>query len=114
MHKIPLWAYLALALAISLGLNVWQAKSRWIQEAVAPLQQQLDTFVATDKAEDAMGELKVKHDAEIQALKKENQSKSGKRQVVYRDRVLTLPAAGCAPGQDRVDAWNAIGLGAKE
>ena len=114
MYKIPLWAYLALALAVSLGFNVWQAKSRWIQEAVAPLQQQLDTFKATDEAEDKMSELKVKHDAEIQALKEENRSKSGKRQVAYRDRVLTLPAAGCAPGQDRVDAWNAIGLGAKE
>jgi hypothetical protein len=114
MHKIPLWAYLALALAISLGLNIFQAKDRWIQEAVAPIQQELDTLKVTDKAEDDIAALKKEHDTELQKVKDGNKNRSGKREVVYRDRVLTLPAAGCAPGADRVDSWNALGLGAKE
>lgn len=104
----------AVLLLLSGALNLWQAKEKWVADAVAPLQQELNTVKATDAAEDKIAELKIEHDAEIQKVKKENAGKAGKRQVVYRDRIQTLPAAGCAPGADRVDSWNAIGLGAKE
>lgn len=104
----------AILLLLSGALNLWQAKEKWIADAVAPVKQELDVLKATDAAEDKIGELKKEHDVELQAVKKQNQGKAVKREVVYRDRVLTLPAAGCAPGADRVDSWNALGLGAKE
>lgn len=33
---------------------------------------------------------------------------SNKATVIYRDRIREIPAATCAPGQDRIDAANAM------
>jgi uncharacterized protein YoaH (UPF0181 family) len=33
---------------------------------------------------------------------------SGEAIVIYRDRIREIPAATCAPGQERIDAANAL------
>lgn len=105
----PAWAVLTLALAASLGLNLWQAKDRWIKDATAPLQAKIDGLTATAGAEDKISQLRGEHDRELAQAREDAAANTGKRQVVYRDRIREVPVPFCPPGQDRVDAWNAAG-----
>lgn len=103
----PAWAVLGLLLAVSLWFNLWQAKREWIEEATAPLQDEIDALTASARMNDTIADLRARHDVELAAARNNVQVVEGERQVVYRDRLVQLPAPTCAPGAARVDAWNA-------
>lgn len=103
----PTWAILGLLLVVSLGFNLWQAKREWIEEATEPLQEEIDALQATARINNTIAALRARHDVELREARDNVQVVEGERQVVYRDRLVTLPAPTCAPGAERVDAWNA-------
>lgn len=105
----PAWAVLGLLLLVSIGFNVWQAKSRWIAEAVEPLQDKIDGLTITAEANDKIAKLREEHDLELAEATATVITRTGERQVVYRDRMVEVPVPTCPPGQLRVDAWNAMG-----
>lgn len=106
----PAWVLLALLLLVSVVLNLWQFQRKAVADAVEPLQDQLEGFQATAKAEDKIIGLKAEHDEQLAKMETQLKKRATKREIIYRDRVTSLPSAGCAPGQDRVDAWNAAAM----
>lgn len=67
-----------------------------------------------EAAEQFAGQQKIisdKADKERETLKKQLdaiESQGIQERIVYRDRIKTLPAPECAPGQERMDAVNAL------
>lgn len=99
---------LALSLIASLAVNLLQFRSATRADAVAPVQAKLDT--ATDHVEksDGIAGQRVTDDAELQEATAGAASDSVQTITRYVDRVEYLPAPACAPGADRVAAWNTI------
>ena len=105
---------LPVALLLSLGLNLWQAKDRWIQEATAPLEQQIQQLESTQAANNTVADLKTKDDAAGAKARGAVERRSEMRQQRYDVGMAKLTPVPCAPGADLVDTWNAIGQGASE
>lgn len=105
---------LPLALLLSLGLNLWQAKRFWIQEATAPLEEKIEQLEATQAANNTISDLKVKDDAKLTAARTGVERRANARQTRLSQAKSSGVVAPCAPGQDVVDTWNAIGQGASE
>ena len=93
----PTWAILGLLLVVSLGFNLWQAKREWIEEATEPLQAEIDGLKVTARINNTIAALRARHDVELREARDNVQVVEGERQVVYRDRLVTLPAPTCAP-----------------
>ncbi len=105
---------LPVALLLSLGLNLWQAKARWIQEATAPLEQKIDQLESTQAANNTVADLKVKDDQAGAKARSAVERRSEMRQQRYAAGMSKIAPVPCAPGADLVDTWNAIGQGASE
>lgn len=102
----PIAGYLLIALAVSLGFNAWQLKSKIVADAKAPLVKKIEVLEVTAAVTTKISELRVQHDKELQKLRDEADQRGTKREIVYETKVRTLPAPACAPGQARVNAWN--------
>ena len=112
MNRLYLIAGLSLALCISLGINFWQILSRAVADAEAPLKAQLAAMEQADAINAAVAEARLADGRELERMRAAVVAAEGQTRAVYRDRIRTLPAASCAPGADRVAAWNAIAQGA--
>ena len=112
----------SLALLLSLAGNVWQLQRHAQAVGVAEGQR-----TAAGELGRAVGEVEaLRETAERAATVADGAAQefadvsadivaiaqaSRKQQVVYRDRIKEVPAATCAPGAERMDAFNAA-LGA--
>ena len=105
---------LPVALLLSLGLNLWQAKDRWIQEATAPLEKKIEQLESTQAANNTVTDLKVNDDKAGAKARGAVERRTEMRQQRYDVDMAKLAPVPCAPGADLVDTWNAIGQGASE
>ena len=106
LRIVPLWGWLALALAASIGGNLLQARAAIIEEATAPLERELTDLRHARQLESAMAEAAAaQHDQLLEDLDA-IAARGARVEVRYVDRVRQLPAPACAPGAQRVEAWN--------
>ena len=108
MNRLYLIAGLALALCISLGINFAQYRADLIEDTKAPLQAQIDAATRRQEVTDAVAAARVADDKALRALEAQLASKQVEVRIEYRTRVSTLPAPSCAPGHERVEAWNML------
>lgn len=106
--KIQTILLLAVALALSVGINVAQFLAKYRADIEAPLVQEIEDRKQVDRVNAAVSKARVADQRTIADLRR----RIGERQVetvtVYRDRVRTLPAPSCAPGASRVAVWNSL------
>ena len=111
MNRITIIAALVLALAVSLGINASQFLSRYRADIEAPLVQEITARKHADRVSEAVSKARIDDQRAIAQLQRELQNRQVETVTVYRDRIRQLPAPSCAPGRDRVEAWNTIALG---
>lgn len=110
-YQPPLSLFLAIALFGSLCLNLFQLNRDSVEKATAPLKSQIAGMEHTADTNNQLAKLGTQHQAELEAARAAAGEVQVRREVVYRDRVEKLEPAKCAPGADRVDAWNAAAIG---
>lgn len=110
-YQPPLSLFLALGLFGSLCLNLFQFNKAAVEEATAPLKTQIAGMEHTADTNNQLAALGTKHQAELEEARAAAGEAQVLREVVYRDRIANVGPAKCAPGADRVDAWNAAALG---
>lgn len=113
MIRIYAIAGLSLTLAVSLGLNASQFLSRYRADIEAPLVAEIEAREHVDKVNAAVSKARVDDQRTIAKLQRDITTKQTQTVTVYRDRIRQLPAPSCAPGLDRVEAWNTIAMGAQ-
>lgn len=110
MNRLTVIVVLAIALCASIGLNVSQFLHHFRAEIEAPLVAQVEAYAVADTLNAAVAKARARDLATIARLQGELATRQVETVTVYRDRVRTLPAPSCAPGADRVAAWNTLAL----
>lgn len=110
--KLQLWVYLAIALALSVGCNIWQLRADIIEDTEAAGAIKLATEQGKNQALteqisaiDLLATQKVIDDAELLRLRAEVAESEGKTITVYRDRVKGKSLA-CQASETQVKAIN--------
>lgn len=114
MIRVPLAGYLALGLAASAGLNVWQlyragkaADAVDHASQVCELQGQIAGLNATIDKGEAIAGLRAADTAELLSDLEQIAERGRQVRVEYRRAAAAAPLpAGCEPGQGRLDAVN--------
>lgn len=107
--------YVAIALAVSVGANLFQWRAAIIDVEQDHYEKQIierDAIIEAHRSliakQSLIAELKVYDDALLIDQLWKMSERSRERVLVYRDRVQQLPPLSCAPGQERVDATNEV------
>lgn len=114
MIRLPLAGYLAIGLAASAGLNIWQlyraGKSADAVEhasQVCELNGQIAGLTATIDKTEAIAGLRAADNAELLANLDEIAQRGQRVRVEYRRAAAAAPLpVGCQPGEGRMDAVN--------
>lgn len=107
---IRLVAGLALALLVSLAVNVHQFAERRVARAVAPLEATITTLQGAAREADAVRAARVAAEAQIATLQDQLRAAQADVEVRYVTRIREIPAPACAPTAARVAAWNELAL----
>lgn len=113
---IALWS--SVGLAASLGANVWlvgkvgQAKGVAAGEIAAAVERgRADALAERADQMTRLAMLAEQGRADLVADLEGIAERGRQSRVVYRDRIASLPAASCAPGQERMNAVNELVAG---
>ena len=121
----PVTLYLALAVAVFAPLSGWLGWRLAVSGIECRAERAQEIAVATEQgktqalaeAAERSAQIAEQERTDAVALLTDLQAiaeRARVTQVVYRDRVKTLPAATCAPGAERVAAANALIAGEAE
>lgn len=116
---LKLVAGLSVALLLSLAGNVWQVTRQARAEgedagkatAAAQLAEAVGKLDAAAESLERSATVADEAATEQAALASEFTAiadRAKERVTVYRDRIREVPAATCAPGPERMDAWNGV------
>jgi len=96
------------ALIASLAANAFQWREAGIKEATAPLANKIFRLELTAAANSRIATMRAEHDKALAAARARIAEASKEDGVRYERVIQRLPAPACAPGKDRVAAWNEI------
>ena len=108
MNRLYVIAALAIALCISVGINIAQYRSDLIEDVTAPLQAQIDTYTVTERINVEVSKARAADGRELERLRRELATRQVETVTKWRTTVRQLPAPACSPGHERVAAWNTL------
>lgn len=106
LRIVPVWAWLAAALALSAFGNLFQLHRSMVAAELAPLQAQLAAAEEQDRIARALAAYAARDAEALLTELRVIADRAKETEVRYVDRVRQLPAPACAPTAERVDAWN--------
>lgn len=111
MNRLYVIAALALALCISVGINIAQYRADLIEDVTAPLQAQIDTYTVTERINVEVSKARAADGRELERLLRELATRQVETVTLWRTKIEQLPPPACSPGHERVAAWNALAAG---